>query len=229
MDAALVPGTRPRVIIAFDLDGTLIDSAPDICAMASAILRARDLSALTLEETRQFIGQGSAVFVRRMMAARELGEDETLHGELHREFLSRYETAVEHTVPYPAVVETLTALREAGYPLGVCTNKPGEPARAVLAHLDLDHFFDAVIAGDMVQRRKPDPQMLLQVRDELGGGAIIYVGDSEIDAQTAERASVPFALYSGGYRKASVEELHHDWVFDDFEQLSDVVREAARN
>jgi phosphoglycolate phosphatase len=83
------------------------------------------------------------------------------------------------------------------------------------------------MAGGMIDSHKPEPAMLLQTIQDLGGGPTLYVGDSEIDAETARRAQVPFALYANGYRKTPVSKMHHDWVFEDFEKLREIVAALA--
>lgn len=212
--------------IVFDLDGTLIDSAPDIQCVAATILGGRGKDSLTLEETRSFIGEGAAVFVSRMMAARGIEETAASHAKLYEDFIAQYEFAVDKAVYYPGVIDTLAVLKESGYKLGLCTNKPELPARAVVRHMGMESVFDALMAGGMIDSRKPEPDMLLKTIAELGGGPTLYVGDSEIDAETARRAAVPFALYSGGYRKTPVSEMHHDWVFHDFNELQGIVAKA---
>ncbi|MCB1703614.1 MAG: phosphoglycolate phosphatase [Halioglobus sp.] len=212
--------------IVFDLDGTLIDSAPDIQSVASVILAAVNKPALTLAETRSFIGEGAAVFVRRMMAARGIDEAQHSHAALLEKFLAQYEFAVDKAVFYPGVLAALSELKAAGHRLGLCTNKPERPARAVIRHMALESLFDAVMAGGMIDSHKPEPAMLLQTVELLGGGPTLYVGDSEIDAETARRAGIPFALYANGYRKTPVSEMYHDWVFDDFAVLADIVAEV---
>ena len=209
--------------IVFDLDGTLIDSAPDIQAVAAAVLGPRGKRDLTLDETRSFIGEGAAVFVSRMMAARAIEETAESHALLHSEFVAQYEFAVDKAVFYPGALETLMQLKKVGHSLGLCTNKPEMPARAVIQHMGMKPIFDVVMAGGMLDSRKPDPAMLLETIHQMGSGPSLYVGDSEIDAQTARRAEVAFALYSEGYRKTPVGEIHHDWVFDDFEALPGIV------
>jgi len=217
------------MIIVFDLDGTLIDSAPDIQCVAAAVLGRRGREALTLQETRDFIGEGSAVFVRRMMAARGLAETAESFTDLHAEFLTQYEFCVDKAEFYPGVVDSLVALKAAGHRLGLCTNKPEQPTRAVLRHMKLESLFEAVVAGGMLSSRKPDPAMLLRAIADLGGGPALYVGDSEIDAETASRAGVAFALYSGGYRKLPVSEMRRDWDFDHFDALPGIVARAFVN
>jgi phosphoglycolate phosphatase len=212
--------------IVFDLDGTLIDSAPDIQCVAAIILRGLGKEELTLEETRSFIGAGAAVFVSRMMTARGIEESPQRHAQLHKDFLAQYEFAVDKAVFYPGVLHSLAVLKTAGHNLGLCTNKPQLPTRAVLRHMGMEHIFDVVVAGGMLDSRKPEPDMLWRTIQDLGGGPALFVGDSEIDAETARRAGVPFALYSKGYRKTPVSEIPKNWVFDDFDALENIVAES---
>lgn len=213
--------------IVFDLDGTLIDSAPDIQWVASTILSGLGKNSLSLEETRSFIGEGAAVFVQQMMTARDLEYTPKNHAALLEKFLAQYELALDRAVFYPGAHEVLIRLKDTGHTLGLCTNKPELPARAVIRHMGMESIFDTVMAGGMIDSHKPEPAMLLQTIEELGGGATLYVGDSEIDAQTAKRAAVPFALYSEGYRKTPVSDIHHDWVFNDFSALVEIVENIA--
>jgi phosphoglycolate phosphatase len=213
--------------IVFDLDGTLIDSAPDIQCVAATVLGRHGKPALTLEETRSFIGEGSAVFVSRMLASRDIEETPESFALWHGEFVAQYEFSIDKAVFYPGVLATLAALKSAGHRLGLCTNKPRQPTRVVLRHMNLDVFFDAVVAGGMCGSRKPDPEMLLHTLEALGGGPALYVGDSEIDAETARRAAVPFALFAGGYRKLPVAAMHRDWDFESFDALPGIVQSAA--
>jgi phosphoglycolate phosphatase len=208
--------------IVFDLDGTLIDSAPDIRALANAILAREGAAPLTLEETRSFIGNGAAVFVTRMRAARGIPDGQQLR--LLSDFLSGYDAAVDLTVPYPAVPAALAALRAEGHRLGVCTNKPVRPCRAVLQHLGLLACFDATVGGDSTPHAKPDPTPLRAAFEALGSGHCLYVGDSEIDAETAARAGIPFLLFTEGYRKSAVSEMNHVARFDRFERLPGLVQ-----
>ena len=212
--------------IIFDLDGTLIDSAPDIQSVASTVLEKLGKHGLTLDETRSFIGEGSAVFVRRMMNARGVEEAQHTHTAVHEDFVAEYEFSVDKAVFYPDVIATLTALKADNHKLGLCTNKPELPARAVIRHMGMESFFDVVMAAGMISSRKPDPAMLLKTIEDLGGGPTLYVGDSEVDAETASRAGVRLALFSEGYRKTPVSEIQHDWVFSEFSSLPAIVAKA---
>ncbi|PJE27234.1 Phosphoglycolate phosphatase, plasmid [Pseudooceanicola marinus] len=207
--------------LVFDLDGTLIDSAPDVRGIANGILAALEARPLSLPETRRFMGEGVPTFVDRMIASREL--DPCLKPRMLTEFMKHYDTAVELTRVYPGVPEILASLSTEGHRLGLCTNKPERPARAVLRHLDLDGAFDAIVGGDTLNRRKPDPAPLHSTFDRLGDvGAQIYIGDSETDAETALRADVPFLLYTNGYRKGGGG-LTCRAAFSDFAELPALV------
>lgn len=206
--------------IVFDLDGTLIDSARDICAIASASLTTVGAAPLTLEETHAFVGNGIAEFVRRMRAARNIPE--SAHADLLADMTARYAGAVHQTEAYPGVPATLDALGQ-DHSLGICTNKLLDPCKAVLAHLRIDHHFSTVWGGDNPLGRKPDPAPLLAAFEDLGNGLRLYVGDSEIDAETAKRAGVPFILYTPGYRHCPLDEIAFDRAFDDYSDLPDIV------
>ncbi len=210
-------------VIVFDLDGTLIDSAPDINAIANAVLASEGAPAITLADTHDFIGHGAGVFVSRMMAARDLGNDTTLHATLLADFEDRYKTATHLSRLYPGVLDALKSLHATGYRLGLCTNKPIIPTRTVLTHFAIDGFFAVVLGGDSLPQRKPDPTPLRHVFDALGVGQNrLYVGDSEVDAETAQRARTPFVLYTKGYRKTPAQQLYHTHLMDDFADLASI-------
>ena len=209
-----------RAVI-FDLDGTLIDSAPDIHAAANRLMAAHGFAGFTPEETRAFIGHGVPHFIACCLRARDADATGDLHRQLVGEFEVGYKTAVGLTEVYPGVAKALERLARMGFALGICTNKPVAPARAVLAHLGLDGHFPVVIGGDSCSARKPDPAPLQAAIAGLGATRVLYVGDSEIDAETSVRAGLPFTLYTQGYRKTPVAEIPHQTAFSDFAALPD--------
>lgn len=213
--------------IVFDLDGTLIDSAPDIHGIANALLAREGRAPISLDQTRDFIGNGASVFVARMRRASNIPDAQ--HDRLLGDFVASYDDAVTLTQPYPGVVEALQNLKAEGLRLGICTNKPIRPTYAVLRHLGLDRWFDTVWGGDSLPVHKPDPEPLHAAFDALGDGVQIYVGDSEVDAETAKRADIPFLLFTEGYRKTAVAEIPHRTRFSDFADLPGIVRTLLRN
>ncbi|MGH1457793.1 MAG: phosphoglycolate phosphatase [Paracoccaceae bacterium] len=210
--------------IVFDLDGTLIDSAPDIHAAANAVLAEAGAAPISLADTRRFIGNGAPTFVARMRAAR--GLPEKAQAPLYAAFAERYAQAVELTKAYAGVCSALEALAGQGHRMGICTNKPLIPTRAVMDHLGLSAHFAAIYGGDSLPVHKPDPAPLRACFKELAGGEVapqIYIGDSEVDAETAQRAGLRFLLFTEGYRKSEVAQIAHHAAFDDFAALPDLV------
>lgn len=208
--------------IVFDLDGTLVDSAPDIHAAVNLMLEDAGYRGLDLPTVRSFIGEGTEMLTRRVIAA--VGADAAqLHG-WHGAFLDHYAAEMlRDTRPYPGVPEALAALKETGARLAVCTNKPEVPTRGILAATGLAPLFDGVVGGDTLRQRKPSPEPLLHAVALLGGGPAVFVGDSEIDAAAAEAAGIPLFLFTNGYCKAPIDSLTHRATFDHFAELPELL------
>lgn len=212
--------------IVFDLDGTLVDSAPDIAAAANRMLAEMGLSALPVPVLTTFIGHGIPNLVLRVIE--RLGVDPSRHAEMNRRILALYsERPADLTRPYPGVTEALQTLRDDGFRMGVCTNKYRDLSVLILEALDLSRFFDVVIGGDSLPQKKPDPAPLHAAFAGLDGAPVLYVGDSEVDAETATRAGLHFALFTEGYRKAPVTSLCHSVAFGDFHELPELVRKRS--
>ncbi len=208
--------------VVFDLDGTLIDSAPDIHAAVNRALTGVGAEALSLAEVTSFIGNGIPTLVERVMRARDLPA--TDHPELLKRFSGHYDAApATLTRPYAGVMDLLAGWSAAGVPMAICTNKPEAPARAILNIMGMAAHFPVVVGGDTLPVRKPDPAPLHYAVEALGAHRVLYVGDSETDAETARRAGLPFALFTEGYRKAPVAELPHDMAFTDFADLPGIL------
>lgn len=207
--------------VLFDLDGTLVDSAPDIHAGVNALLAEEGVAPLPFATVRGFIGGGVPVLMTRVIAA--TGLDAGLHAAFCARFIERYEHDPGGlTRPYDGVEAALDAL--ADLPLGLCTNKPEGPTRALLAHLGWAGRFSVIVGGDTLPVRKPDPAPLHEAMRRIGGGAVLFVGDSEVDAETARAAGVPLLLFTQGYRATDVAALPHLAAFDHWGALPGLVR-----
>ncbi|WP_170763808.1 phosphoglycolate phosphatase [Ruegeria lacuscaerulensis] len=214
--------------IMFDLDGTLVDSLPDLAAAVNRMLQDAGVAPLSQGTVKQFVGNGLPKLVERVIRHCDLPLNR--HAELSRLTLAHYNAASsDKTAVYPGVPQALDQLRQMGCVLGVCTNKPEAPARHVLEALDLAHHFDAVLGGDSLHTRKPDPALLEASFDAVrSSGLRLFVGDSEVDAETAQRTQVPFLLFTNGYRKSPVAEIPHTASYRDTSTLPALVTEVLQ-
>jgi len=184
-----------------DLDGTLVDTVPDLLASVNRVMAARGLEVLTTEQVVPMIGDGAAVLMRRAMAAR--GREAT-PADLQT-MLDDYTANVANgSRLYPGVEPTLRAMAAEGWRFAVCTNKPVIPARQLLSTLGVLELFAAVGGGDSYRTRKPDPKHLLATLADAGGraDAAVMVGDHHNDVQAAAGAGVPCIFAAWGYGAA---------------------------
>ncbi|TWC65036.1 phosphoglycolate phosphatase [Pseudomonas sp. SJZ103] len=184
--------------IIFDLDGTLVDSAGDMTAQLNTILIERNLEPVLVATTSLFLGDGMRSFARRAFCLRGVNDME----EAIDTFISRYEHT-DHlmTKPYEGVIETLSALRNAGWKISVCTNKNELIAIDILKQTDLLRFMDVVCGGDSVSFKKPDPRHLSTVvaLADYEKLSKIMIGDNWNDFEAARAYGIPFAFASWGY------------------------------
>jgi phosphoglycolate phosphatase len=209
-----------RVLLIFDLDGTLVDSVPDLRAALNEMLRERGHPPLSLAQVKRMVGDGAPTMVARALATS--GADPAGAGSALPRFLELYEAnAVRLTRPYPDVPQTLMALRRRGYRTAICTNKPQRATIAVLEGLGLIKLFDAIAGGDRFPVKKPDPGHLLALIGELGARveASAMIGDNENDAAAARAAGVRLVLMRHGYARVDPESLAADALLDHFAEL----------
>ena len=209
-----------RFLLVFDLDGTLVDSAPDLHAALNQMLRERGRPALPLPQVKRMIGDGVPALVARALAASGADPADAA-GALPR-FLELYEAnATRLSRPYPKVLETLASLRQRGYRTSICTNKPQRATIAVVEGLGLGELFDGIAGGDRFLVKKPDPGHLLGLIGELDGRieASAMIGDSENDAAVARAAGVPLVLMRYGYARVDPASLAADALLDHFSEL----------
>lgn len=219
---ALPGAVRGRDVLVFDLDGTLVDSAPDIHRALNTMLAEAGREALPLPDVRGMIGDGAAALVARAFAGTgEPAASDALRGWLER-FLAAYAAGGhEMTEPYEGVVATLAELRRRGHRLGICTNKPMGLTVQLLDHLGLAGMFGAVLGGDSLPIRKPHPGHLLVTIERLAATAadVVMIGDSATDVALARAAGVPVAVVTWGYTNVPAAELGADLLIQEFPEL----------
>lgn len=208
----------PKLIV-FDLDGTLVDSTRDLATAVNGTLeRLRPGSpSLPLDVVRSYIGEGAGRLVSRSLARAQL---EVAPEAALEVFLEIYAGCLlESTRPYPGVVAALQAL--SGSTLAVLTNKPGGFSRTILQGLDLLAPFAAVVGGDEMPARKPDPAalLLLMQRFQASAPETLFVGDSAVDVQTARAAGVRMVGVSYGLDPEGLKAARPDLLLDDLGQL----------
>ena len=214
----------------FDLDGTLVDSAPDVCASVNRVLEADGRRPLTLVETKDMIGWGGWVLVEKALAATgDPGSEDEIDDTL-RAFLKSYaDHPAELTTVFPGAVEALETFKAAGVKLGICTNKPTATTTPVLKALGLDGYFDVVSCGDAVPHKKPDGRHVLLVVEQLGAtlDTAAMVGDSENDIAAAIDAGIRSVCVTFGYAHVPLEDIGADALIDRFEDLPRALRQIA--
>jgi phosphoglycolate phosphatase len=211
--------------IAFDLDGTLVDTAPDLIGTLNWLLAEEGVAPLPIEEARPFIGRGARWMIERGYQAAGVMLEAGRVQPLFDRFIARYNAHIaDESRPYPGVVGALEALKARGARLAVCTNKLTGLSVNLLDALDLSRLFDAVVGADAAPAAKPDPRHLEAAIAAAGGsreGGVILVGDASTDAGAARAAGVPLILVSFGYTETPAAELRPDILIHHFDELPD--------
>ncbi|SDG01171.1 phosphoglycolate phosphatase [Limimonas halophila] len=216
-----------RRAVLCDLDGTLVDTVADLAAALNGLLAELGYPALSRRRIRRFVGGGAVGLVSGGLA--EVGHapaDEEARQRLVARFLELYAAApAAHSRPFPGVADTLAALAADGWRLAVCTNKPQHLAERILADLDLDRHFGAVVGGDSVPAKKPDAGHIRTTLDALDvphqGG--VLVGDSRTDRLAARNAEIPVVLVTYGYTEMPVTGMGAARVIGSFDTLPAVL------
>ncbi len=210
--------------IVFDLDGTLIDSVPDVRASLNHVLEGEGRRILSLDEVKETIGHGArATIERALQATGSAGTPDMVDALLERYMEFYRQDPVKYTVVYPGVVEVLERLREDGVVMGICSNKPGESVALVLEALGFNKFFAAVTCGDNVPYPKPDGRHILLTLEKMGAGTgadAVMVGDSETDIAAAIDAGVRSVAVTYGYAHVPYDDMGADVLIDRFADLA---------
>ncbi len=224
----LYAGLLPELIL-LDLDGTLIDSVPDLFSAVNVMLAELDRPAVTLGQVRQWVGNGASTLVLRALARHSNASlqmdaiDSTLHTVALDKFMSAYrDCCCQQTVLYPGVVEALTRWQAAGIKMACVTNKPIEFTQTILAKQQLTEFMSLVLGGDSLTEKKPSPVPLHYAIDHCGVSKqyTLMIGDSQADIGAARAAQIPVVCVSYGYNHGKDIRLERpDFVVDSLLQI----------
>ena len=210
--------------IVFDLDGTLVDSAPSLCKAGNYLLSRLGRQRIDVETYKTFIGKGLLKQVEQLLVYSGGIPDDDLQRQF-RLFRDYYNlNPLVATTTYDGVDECLRALKDIPAKLAICTQKLEKPARFVLAGLNLEHYFDGFAFGDSLPVMKPHPDMVNYSTKGFHKGPLIYIGDSETDSLTAKNAGADFLLFAGGYRNLPTNKIDNYAVFYHHSEISALVR-----
>ncbi|MFQ5534402.1 MAG: phosphoglycolate phosphatase [Sphingomonadales bacterium] len=212
--------------IIFDLDGTLVDTAPDLTKALNHVLKSLGRDDVRENQVRHMVGLGGRKLLECGLAITGETPAASDIDALLARFLEYYSQnlSVFSTV-FPGAIEILTELQDQGVKLGICTNKPIAFSHRLVHALGLGDFFPVILGSDSVKRRKPDPDHLWQTIDQLGASRArsVMVGDSENDVRTAKAARVPVVAVTFGYSHIAPEKLGADAIISDFHDLPAVL------
>lgn len=216
----------PAPTIVFDLDGTLVDTAPDLIATLNVIFKREGMTPVVYDTARNFIGGGARAMIARGLATEGRTVDKAKLEQMFEDFIAYYADHVaDQSRPFPGLIEALDTLSGRGHRLAVCTNKLEGLSRLLLSKLELTGRFEAICGQDTFGIQKPDPEVLRRTILTAGGDPLhaIMIGDSETDILTARAAQLPVIAVDFGYSEKPVSEYGPDRLISHFAELSDQI------
>ncbi|MGE0829158.1 MAG: phosphoglycolate phosphatase [Hyphomonadaceae bacterium] len=213
--------------IVFDLDGTLVDTAPDLVRALNQTLDLEGLPRVPAASVRKLVGQGARALIERGAALADVRFSPDRLDQLTNEFITFYKADIAaESTPFPGALEALDELAQAGAILAVCTNKRSDLSRQLLEALSLHERFAAIVGADSVANRKPHPDHFREAVARAGGVVMraLMVGDSSADVKSAQAAGAPAILCSFGYADGAPEEMGADAIVAHYDELSAAAR-----
>ncbi len=223
--------TSPLTLV-FDLDGTLVDTAPDLAGAMNAVLLANGRPPVPPADVRHMVGRGARALIERGFEVTGGAVNPDALDAHFDHFIAHYGAHVaDASMPFPGVRNVLTRLKAAGHRLGVCTNKPEALAISLLEALDLHGFFGAILGADTLDVRKPNPRHLSETVRRIGGqmSRAVMIGDSEVDAETARNAGVPAVIFTFGYTQFDPTTFGAAALLDGYDGLEAALAAIAEN
>ena len=220
-----------KLTILFDLDGTLVDTAPDLMAAHNHVMKKFGYSTRSVDEIRNLVGKGAAVLIGRSIwgsAKKEFSRitDEKIKNEMVKEFISFYgKNIVKDSKLIKGVLEFLKWAKSKNISMGVCTNKQEHLAIDLLKKIEIYDYFEYVAGGNTFEYCKPDPRHLTSIIEIMNGDIkkSLMVGDSENDADAAKSAGIPMILLEDGYTDKKIEQIYHNHLIKDFIGIEKIV------
>ena len=220
-----------KLTILFDLDGTLVDTAPDLMTAHNHVMKKFGYSTRSVDEIRNLVGKGAAVLIGRSIwgsAKKEFSRitDEKIKNEMVKEFISFYgKNIVKDSKLIKGVLEFLKWAKSKNISMGVCTNKQEHLAIDLLKKIEIYDYFEYVAGGNTFEYSKPDPRHLTSIIEIMNGDIkkSLMVGDSENDADAAKSAGIPMILVEDGYTDKKIDQIYHDHLIKDFIGMEKIV------
>ena len=219
--------TIRKQIIVFDLDGTLVNSAPDLCYALNTTLKEINIPEVSLEEVKGYVGDGTSELIKMGISKNNKIEGYNTE-KLRKRFLEIYDKCLlNETRFYPNAINALKDLKKQNYILAICTNKPEILAKRIIKGLNASKLFDTITGGDTYKYRKPDPKHLVDTIEKTGKNIdqAIMIGDSANDINCAKKAKIPNIAVSFGYSKVPVEKLKTNIIMYDYINLIQHIKE----
>uniref|UniRef100_UPI003BA8FABF HAD-IA family hydrolase n=1 Tax=Stappia sp. TaxID=1870903 RepID=UPI003BA8FABF len=217
--------------LVFDLDGTLVDTRPDLAAAINTVLRAEGYGEIAMDSLGHLYGHGGRAMLRKAFADQGAAVSDDEIERMNAAFVEAYRADIARlSRPFPGVREALASAADLGWKLAVCTNKREDLALELLETLDLLAPFAAIVGGNTFARAKPDAMPLLGAIERAGGDRLhsVMIGDSQTDIDAARAAGVPVVAVTFGYTAVPVRELGPDAVIDTFDALAAALERIGR-
>lgn len=214
--------------IVFDLDGTLVNTAPDLLEALNHVLTDANLARVSLEDIETMIGHGARAMIVQGMATQDVKPEDDLLDACFDKFLDYYSANIaDHSYPFEGLTDALDTLAAKGAILAVCTNKKQDLSEQLLDALGLSSRFAAIVGADSVPQRKPHGDHILRTVEASGGdpARAIMVGDSRTDERAARNAGLPFVFVPFGYEVETAEQIRPDRVLNHYSDLISVLTE----
>ena len=223
---------KQKFTILFDLDGTLVDTAPDLMRAHNHVMKKFGYPTKSTEEIRNLVGKGAGAMIGRSIwgqAKKEFGKvnDEKVKKEMVTEFVDFYgKNIINESTLIKGVKEFLNWCKDQSISMAVCTNKQERLSNDLLKKIGIYDYFEYVAGSDTFAFNKPDPRHLTDVVEIIGGDLkkTMMIGDSEVDAMSAYNARIPFVLVKDGYTEKTEKEIKHDELISDFVNFEQIIK-----